>query len=280
MVKFWSISNVCLTCTLVLSLTAPSFSQNINVTTPFQSVSDSYFENFGVNFGFSIPGGRGHGSRGVGLSPTGRLTPNLTFSQNLGGGVPGGGGIGGGGQMNFGSQGGGGGFSMGLGLAQASGRTNTTTAVSLTTMNGAPANIASGAFVPFTTGFVPVLGQAQFNRPIDNAVTRAINSGQLSLGNPAYRTETSLSLPDRTYSEPNSSAIRGDASVNSIKAARARRLAEEKIQLQNQLAAAQQLYEQQKLVEARIALRQALQMTDDKQVKQEIKARIAEMRKK
>jgi hypothetical protein len=61
--------------------------QNINTQTPFTSVNDSYYENFGVNFGFSIPGGRGNGSRVVGYGPQGQLLPNLVFQNGSGGAI-------------------------------------------------------------------------------------------------------------------------------------------------------------------------------------------------
>ena len=57
------------------------WAQQVGVSTPFTSVSDSYYENHGVGFGFSLPGGRGPGSKVVGYNGFGR-TPNLRFTQN------------------------------------------------------------------------------------------------------------------------------------------------------------------------------------------------------
>jgi hypothetical protein len=261
---------------------APLFSQNINVSTPLQSVNDSYYENFGVNFGFSIRGGRGNGSRVVGLSPSGQLTPNLAFSQNLAGSVPFGGAAGnGGGQLNIGSRGSGGGFSLGLNMAQGNSRSSVTTVPSLTVQNGFGGSIASGEFRPFATGFVPVVSGGQYQRPIDNAVTRAINSGELDSIASVQDTDSRPHTESRQiYSDPNSTATRGDASVASIKAARQRQLAANQRRLKNKLSEAQDLLDRQEIVEARIKFREALQLTQDKNVKQEIKARIAEMRKR
>lgn len=267
-------------CGILFVLPTPLFSQNVNITTPVQTVNDSFYENMGVNFGFAIPGGRGIGSRVVGLSPGGQLTPNLAFSQNLGGGAPLGGATGSGGQLNFGAQGSGGGFSGGLNFAQGSGRTSTTTTATLTTFNGSRGSIASGQFMPFTAGFVPVVGQTQFNQPIDNAVTRSINSGQLDLTNSGYREERRYRSQSRQiYSDPNSTAIRGDASVVSIKAARQRQLDRKRREVERKLSEAQKLLDRKQVVDARIKFREALQLTQDKQVKQDIKARIAATRK-
>lgn len=246
-----------------------AWGQNVNVTTPLTSTNDSYYENFGVNFGFSFPGGRGSGSRIVGLGPNGQLQPNLIFRQNLGGFPPFGGyNPGAGGRFGFSRIGpNGGGFSLGMNFAKGSSRSSITTAPSLTVQNGFGGSISSGSVRPFVTGMIPVVGDGG----IDNGVTRALQSGQLDL---AHRTSVDTHVPTGTvnYSNSQSSAMRGDSSVRQIKAERSRRLAEKKRKLQSTLDEAKELVAQEKFMEARSKYREARSLTDDARLRQQIKA--------
>lgn len=243
--------------------------QNINVTTPLTSTSDSFYENFGINFGFSIPGGRGSGSRIVGLGPRGQFQPNLIFRQNLGVIPPFGGyNPAGGARFGFGRVGpNGGGFSLGMNFSKGSSRSIISTAPSLTVQNGFGGSIFSGGVRPFVTGVIPVVG----NGPIDNGVTRALASGQLDL---TYRSPEVSYVPTgpTNYSNADSSALSGDSSVKKIKAARQKRLADEKQKLQKTLDEAKALVADEEFVEARMKYRQALLQTDDQVTRRRIKA--------
>ncbi len=266
----------------IWSFPADVAAQNVNVTTPFVTNRDSYFENFGVNFGFSFGGGGGSGSRVSGLLPNGRLIPNPTFFQ---GGSLGAQPVFGGYSPNAGARFGfgrrnpdGSGFSLGIHLAKGSNRQSFTTAPSLTVQNGFGGSLFHGSVRPFVSGYVPVVGNGP--PPIDNAVTRAIRSGQLDLN---YQPEessaaTSTSAPV-TYSNANSTANHGDRSVEAIKAERERRIAIEAQALKEILDEAQRLVDQNELSLARTKFREALRLTENERLRNEIKGRIASTRK-
>lgn len=263
----------------------------INTSTPFQSFGESYYENHGVNFGFSIPGGRGPGSRIVGYDAAGNLTPNIHFTQGgfnsatptFGGFNPNAGANLGIGYRNSN----GGGFNLGLSLNKGSSRQITTTTPSLTTMNGFGGTMFTGAQRPFVTSFVPIVGHGgapviRNYAPInsgypDNAITRAVSSGQLN----------SIQLPpeerqpvETQYGNRDSSARYGDSSVQAIKAERQRKLAAHQRAIQAILDEAASLESQQEFTKARIKYREALGKAKDESVKNQIRALIKASRTK
>ncbi|MEM9943149.1 MAG: hypothetical protein AAF939_16415, partial [Planctomycetota bacterium] len=67
----------------ILPSTNPNLlsAQLINTTGTATSVSDSFHEFFGVNFGFNPPNGQGPGSRVVGLNRFGQFAPGISFNQ-------------------------------------------------------------------------------------------------------------------------------------------------------------------------------------------------------
>ncbi len=263
------------------SISGSVYSQNINVSTPFHSFNDSFFESFGVNFGFNIPGGSGNGSRVVGLSPFGQLTPNLVFAQQGAGVIPQFGGYNpnAGGQLNFSGNG----FSLGLNFAQGNTRSSVSNVPSMTVQNGFGGDMFSGQVRPFVTGVIPIIG-ANANLlppPIDNAVTRAINSGQLDLSSRTSSPEVELPQSgDVLYHNATSSATHGDSSVAAIKAERKKVLAARERELAELLAAADRLVAEQEYVLARAKFRAALRITDDATTKKVINAKIAATRGK
>jgi len=276
----------------------PAYSQNINTQTPFTSLNDGFYENFGVNFGFSIPGGRGNGSRVVGYGPQGQLLPNLVFQNGSGGAIPPFGGYSpnSGATFGFGSRGpNGGGYSLGFNLAQGSTRTSTTVAPSLTTQNGFGGTMFSGQTRPFVTGVVPVVGRgfsnvqpglgggvpSGFGQSVyqpDNGVTRAIQSGQLDFSRPstpAPRESASVS-----FSKQNSTAAQGELSVSQIKAERKRKIEARQRLFESTLREAQTLEAAKDLSAARTKYSEASRLTDDKAVKDRIKRLIKATRSK
>ncbi len=292
-----AMNRILLTTLICICLTTLCFEQsagqNINVSTPFTSTSDSYYENIGVGFGFSIPGGRGPGSRVVGLSPNGQLMPNLTFSRGIGFGRPFGGFVpGAGGAFGFRQVGNnGGGFALGLNFAKGSRRSIVSTTPSLTVQNGFGGSIYSGQIRPFVTGVVPIVGSnfatpvPNFNgriypapMPIDNAVTRAINSGQLSLARNRAEEQPLTESASVDYGDAESTAIHGDASVASLKAERIRRLAAQQKAIDDKIHEAEQLAEQQEFAMARTKYREALRLVKDDVIRKDILNRIAATR--
>ncbi len=273
---------------MTLALCVVASAQNVNVSTPFSSNSSSYFENTGVNFGFTFPGGRGNGSRVVGLGPQGQLRPNVGFQRGGGGAIPIFGGYNPATAARFGlnrRNSNGSGYSLGLTMSKGSNRQSITTTPSLTVQNGFGGSISSGQFSPFVTGVIPVVGQSGFSPNFntvyqpDNGVTRAIRSGQLNLDSP-IQPEATLPSGPANYSHPQSSAKQGDLSIKQIKANRNRRLALRSQQLQSTLSEAKQLEAEQDYAMARTKYREALLQTSDDLIKAKIKSMIKATRLK
>ncbi len=290
---------VCVVVLVSHSVEARPVAQNINGATPLTSVHDNYFESFGSNFGFSIPGGRPNGSRVVGLGAQGQLLPNLVFFQNgTGGAIPLFGGYtpNSGARFGFGNVGPNGGYSLGFNLAQGSTRTSTMVAPSLTVQNGFGGSMFSGQYRPFVTGVVPVVGGGApgFSNvapgylnpgysnvaPIDNGVTRAMQSGQLDLRSRIEPSKRSVPSAPVTFSNDQSSALRGDLSVAQIKAQRAKKLELRKREFDETLAEARQLDSEQRYAEARIKYKAASRLTDDRNLQDQIKQLISASRAK
>ncbi len=289
-------SNVCHPSTYLVALLASLifagnalFGQMISVGMPFNSYSHSWYERQGVQFGFNLPGGQGGGSRVVGLLPNGRLTPGgqIQFTQGGWGGVyPNFGGYDPFASARFGlaQQGSLGGFRLGLELGQGSTRTLTSTAPSLVVQNGGGGALVSGQWTPFVTGWIPLVGSAP-TVGIDNAVTRAIESGQLRLdstgldSNPAS-TETDLASPGPNHnsgsgrSSPHSTA---EMATESVAAIRARKAAAQRAlteQLAKHLEDYQQHLEAGRNDLARLALNRAIVLETDAKKKQALRNRL------
>ncbi len=270
--------------------TQTACAQMINVGTPFNTVTDSYYERNGVNFGFSIPGGQGSGSRIVGLNPLGMVTPNINFSQNgFGSAIPPFGGYdpGASARTGFGfinSRGGG--FSLGLEFGKGSSRSVTSTVPSLTVPNGFGGFIQSGASRPFVTGLVPVVSSGNqilpMYRPVEespyNGVTRAIESGQLRLGGPVEARPVDSSPIN--YGRENSSAETSDIGVAAIKAHRAAAARAEKQRLEYLVSSIADLEEKREFAQARSNVREAIKLTDDKALKANLREQLKGLRGK
>ncbi len=132
------------------------FAPQVTLATPQHSISDSFYDGFGVNFGFRHD------------------TPNsqMFFNNGLGQAVPAFGGFDPGAQSTFGLQGRRGNWSWNLGLTggQGSSRSSVTTTPMLTLPNGGFGFINDTSVRPFVTGVIPVVGagamaaQAEENR--------------------------------------------------------------------------------------------------------------------
>lgn len=143
----------------LLAMAAPAngqFAPQVTLATPLHSISDSFFENTGVNFGFRHD------------TPTSRMF----FNNGLGQAIPAFGGFDPGAQSSFGLQGRRGNWSWNLGLTggQGSSRRSVTTTPILTLPNGGFGFINDTINRPFVTGIIPVVGsrvvaeQAEANR--------------------------------------------------------------------------------------------------------------------
>ncbi len=278
----------------IVCLASEVRAQQINTSTPFIGVSDSYFERMGVNFGFSIPGGRGNGSRIVGWNGV-NTTPNINFNQNgFGSAVPPFGGYDPNASARFGFSRvnpGGGGFSLGFEFGKGSTRTLTSTTPSLTTQNGFGGSIGNGSFRPFVTGVIPVVSNngsnfdpyggrvAALPAPRTNAVTAAIQSGQLNLGGPVQNAEPSYDGPI-SYANENSTANQSDISVAAIKARRAAAESRARVQLEKLLEDAAIYTAKKDYRMARNSIREALKLNEDNVLEAELKLKLKELRGK
>ncbi|MGC4004481.1 MAG: hypothetical protein QM811_15725 [Pirellulales bacterium] len=136
--------------------------QQVTVGTPFNSGGSSFYENFGVGFGFNIPTGNpASGRNGVyGYGPNG-LQQGINFGfggpnvapQPFGLGQPFSGG-----QLGYGVQGKNGGFNLNFFGQQGSSTSNVSQTPFVTSMNGYPAYFSDTVQRPFVTGLIPVVG--------------------------------------------------------------------------------------------------------------------------
>ena len=271
--------------------TRSAISQMINVETPFTTASDSFFENFGVNFGFQIAGGgtAGGRSRVVGLLPGGQISPNgnLVFSQNsAGSAIPQFGGYDPNTSATFGyinSTGNGSGYSLGFDLSSGSTRTLTSQAPNVTVFNGQSGTVNSNQLRPFVTGIIPVVGLGTPNgyQPVRNwGVTpvypRTNRFAEMLNASDAWRSvsqaraqnrksiehntadQKSSNVSTASYSNSNSSANYGDLSVAEIKRQRQAKIDAEKQELHSIIAKARSLEAEGKYGAARYQYNRAV----------------------
>jgi hypothetical protein len=147
-------------------IVAPAAAQYSAIATPFHTANDSFFENMGIGFGFSLPGagfrpGDDRGPSGtIGLGPTGRPNSRLPFVQ--GGGVAppfgGGGAVAPMGGFGFGTAGGGLNTSVVGGFSQGSSRSIVSETPMVVVPNGGQGTFIDATQRPFVTGFIPVVG--------------------------------------------------------------------------------------------------------------------------
>jgi hypothetical protein len=121
--------------------------QQIQLTSPYQRISDSFYENFGIGWGVnrSGPGGGwffNTGPSSSAIPPFGGYDPAADA------------------HFGFGGFGGGMGFNFGLSAGQGSTRTNSVVAPTLVIPNGGTGGLFSGSVTPFVTAVVPVVGGA------------------------------------------------------------------------------------------------------------------------
>lgn len=192
-----------------LSFTSKATAQQVNIGTPFGSVSDSFFERNGVGFSARGNGWFFDNNTGAGAIPQfGGYTPNAGLSTGFA--------IGGG---DFNAQ-------FGLSMASGSSRTFTSNSPSVTIGNGGFGMIQETRWTPFITEIIPVVGNRAPVSPLADAIARLKSqpgAGQFALpAKPSNSTPSGGSKPAPAISSI-SSAERGALSVAEIK----RRQAEE-----------------------------------------------------
>lgn len=136
--------------------------QLINTTTPFQNLNSSFYESNSI--GWSLRGDGWFANFGGGAP-----IPAPFGAPGNGGGLSGGFGFGGGGLSG----------GLGFNFAQGSSRSISSSAASVTTMNGMPGSIQSGTIRPFVTGVTPIVGGYP-TIPDTGQVAANIGANQLS----------------------------------------------------------------------------------------------------
>lgn len=260
------------------------YGQQIGVTSPYTTTSNSWHERFGVGFGFQLPAGQGPGSRVVGWNGS-QTMPWLTFQQggNRSAIPPFGGydpntaarfGFG-----NFNQNGGG--FSLGLTVSKGSNRTMTSTVPSLVVQNGQGGGIWSGQVSPFVVGVVPVTGaMPMIPQPMDNAVTRAVESGQLDLSNLGQSngdTATETTSTSYGFGNADSTATTAVMSVAAIKARKAQERAVQREQMLQLVSEADGLIAEGKYGPATTRLKRAAKLAQTDADRSLIDERIRQM---
>jgi len=176
----------------LMFLATDGLTQQVTVSTPFQSLSDSFFENMGTSWGLS--GRNWHASFGgspIQAAPSfGGFDPNA--GANLG--------------FNWRS-GGAGGFFNGN-FSQGNRRSFVTQVPSVTLQNGVPGYISDSSYTPFVMSYVPVVG----------------GFPMVGTYNPVPPFAPSM-VPS-----PGGSGVGRDAVVNALERARAERAQKERMQ--------------------------------------------------
>ncbi|MFM8253457.1 MAG: hypothetical protein ACKOBW_17865 [Planctomycetota bacterium] len=147
MQRFSSFGLVSLISAALVVITAAGHAQQTTLIVPQGLVSDSFYESIGINWGL-----RGNGPGGGWFFQNGGGAPLPGF----GGFVPGSGA-----SFGFGASGPQGGYHFHIFGSQGSSRSFTSSSAMLTLPNGGVGSIQAGSWVPFVTGWVPVVGDGQ-----------------------------------------------------------------------------------------------------------------------
>lgn len=278
--------------------------QYIKLDTPLQSNTESFYERFSVDFGFSLPSNpNAGGSRVVGLNPDGSFTQNgnVQFTQGgSGSAVPPFGGYDPSldGTFGYGVLSNGGGYQLGLRAGQGNTRTSTVQNPTIVVPNGVPGSISDTIQRPFVTGIIPVVGGlppgtfermfapgppispldiALHNMQQDLASGRAMRDENGRIFYPGDEQDNRGTSQVSHVAPLDSSANYGDLSVAEIR--RRRELAqdsdfnEHQDKIDEAIALAESSLEKGKTGAARIFLRRALRMATGAQ-KEELQQRI------
>ena len=173
--------------------------QQVTVTAPATTVSDSFSERIGVGFGINHPNfSLGFGGPGAGGFGGGGLAPpldGLTFGIPLRGG-----------RVNG---------NLSITAGQSFSRSLTTTAPTITVMNGVPGFVFSGTLEPFVTGLFPIVGAGlPSNLPTPVSRVRSLlETGEIQLQEDASGNKRLLfNEPPRRRAAPEPEPSRNDSS--------------------------------------------------------------------
>ena len=237
-----------------------SFGQQIGITTPAVSLGESYYESTGVNFGFRFGGANRQGSGSRGFFQQGSANSAI---PPFGGYDPAGDARFGFGVVN----GNGNGFSLGMRMGKGFGRSLTSNAPSVVVPNGGLGSVTDGSLRPFVTGVIPVVGFPSRSAYPSN-VTPVYGPRYPSFPYADYLAQRSIErasaprrAPARTvhYSNPESSAVRGDLSVAELKKQRKRLESQKDKELDDLIAKAKAFEEAGNIKLARLNYRRASQ---------------------
>ena len=227
--------------------------QQVYTTTPLVRSSDSYYESFGTDWGFSRRGPNGYmffnrGGANTGIPSVGGYDPNAV------------------GRFGFGSRGANGGFYFNAWAGQGSNRSITSTSPGLMLRNGGVGYVQDISVRPFVTGLIPVVGASVVGASVVGASVvgasvvgdRAVSpveerlerlrqeaaltnpnstptDAELLLGASASHASSSATTSSSVSAPRNSSAERGDISLAEIRRQQASRPAAEPTDEINQL---------------------------------------------
>lgn len=278
-------------CAIALALAPTSVTaQQFALSTPFNTVNDSFFERIGMGFGFQLQGANPATGRGVvGLLPGGQINPSggIVFSQGgansalpqFGGHDPNNDA-----NVGFGILKGGNGLFFNLTAGQGNTRTNTNQTPVIVLPNGVQGSVSDSSQTPFVTSIIPVVGsgfgpsdfglggsggvrwvspladrmerfhELQRQRSGNSAARAAVAAAEL--GNENLSREDKLSL--KADASRGSSAGHGDLSVAEIKSQQAAAESAKQQELQGLIERAKGAEEAGKANVAKIYYRQAL----------------------
>lgn len=250
-----------------ITATGSLFAQQVQFGVPMQTMGNRYFEKSGISWRLGIPGRNSGGTRVMGISPSGQLTPGINVSYNSGNFFPpfGGYDLGTGGRLDLNGRN----FRLGLSMAKGSRTWLSSQEPTLVVQNGFGGSIFSGQVRPFATGFVPVVG-SQPNIFVDNAVTRAVHSGLLDS---VSSTQDSSSYSQATHlvRVPKSTATTGDKSVAEIKREREMMMEARRAKLKQLVAEAEILKQQEQNSQSRRKYIEAIRYADDPTQRSELR---------
>jgi hypothetical protein len=267
-------------CVLITSLLMAGYvsAQQIAISSPFNTVSDNYFERVGLDFGFTIPGSPnfrgGDRARGVvGLFPNGQINPNgITFSQgSAGSALPQFGGYDptNDAHLGFGVLKDGGGFNLNFFGSKGNSRTLTNTTPTIVIPNGGTGTLFNGTMTPFVTSVIPVVGDgAVMVSPIDVALERMQQNGQtlqmLQQQSLDERRQAEIeNLQNVPRAQEESTATQGSLSVAEIKRQRSTQKSKAQQEIDDILLKVDESIELEQFASARIYLKQAIRRAEE-----------------
>lgn len=256
-----------------------AFAQNIGISTPFNTINDSFYENTGVSWGFQMGSGTQSQVFGsFGNSSTSAIPPFGGYDPNA--------------DATFGfinRNPNGDGFSLGLRMGKGSSRTMASATPSLVVPNGGTGAIFDGSLRPFVTGIIPVVADNHYMGNPNWEIIGPAGSGYTQP--PAQWKDVSEVFDlgaDDSSAQPasyqptaprqsNSSAQQGDLSVAEIKRQRGNKLRSENLELQKLIEEAERFEQAGDIPRARIRYKKALKNATG-QLRYELKLKTEELK--